>query len=89
MGRKSEKLTAEKEESFREIMSQLPKVYPLYFKRPDSEKIFGIPSRVLEDLAMKKEGPPYFRRGKYSIYKVDTFEKWLTQNPIKTSNDHE
>ncbi len=62
---------------------------PVYFKRPDSEKLFGIPPRVLEDLAMKKEGPPYYRRGKYSIYEVTAFVEWLTQNPIKTSNDYE
>ena len=85
MGKKSKKLTAEEEKSLREIMSQLPKVYPLYFKRPDSEKLFGIPPRVLEDLAMKKIGPAYFRRGKYCVYEVDTFEKWLTENPVQTT----
>ena len=72
---------------FREILKTLPKTRPLYFKRPDSEKLFGIPPRVLEDLAMKKQGPPYFRRGKYCIYQVDTFEKWVTENPIKTITD--
>ena len=83
------KLSPEEEERFKELIKELPEIQPLYFKRPDSGKLFGIPPRVLEDLSIKKIGPPYFRRGKYSIYKVETFEKWLTQNPIKTSNDHE
>ena len=60
---------------------------PLYFKRPDSEKIFGIPSRVLEDLAMKKQGPPFYKRGKYAIYEVATFIKWLTENPVQTTGN--
>jgi len=89
MRKKSQGLSAEEENLLKKVLKELPEVRPLYFKRPDSEKWFGIPPRVLEDLAMKKEGPPYYRRGKYSIYEVDTFEKWLTQNPIKTSNDHE
>ena len=74
----------EKLPTVQELMKILPKTKPLYFKRPDSERLFGIPPRVLEDLAMKKQGPPYFRRGKYCIYQVDTFEKWVTENPIKT-----
>jgi len=68
-----------------EILDDLPESSPLFFKRPDSEKLFGIPPRVLSDLAMKKEGPPYYRRGKYSIYKVSIFIRWLTQNPVKTN----
>ena len=89
MGKKSQRLSADEEDLLKKVLKELPEVRPLYFKRPDSGKLFGIPPRVLEDLAMKKIGPAYFRRGKYSIYEVDTFEKWLTQNPIKTSNDHE
>ena len=65
---------------------ELGEIQPLYFKRPDSEKLFGIPPRVLEDLAMQKRGPPYFRRGKYSIYSVPTFIKWLTEKPVKTTD---
>ncbi len=70
-----------------EILKTLPQTRPLYFKRPDSEKLFGIPPRVLEDLAMKKQGPPYYRRGKYCLYRVDTFESWVTENPVRTTND--
>ena len=70
-----------------EILKTLPKTRPLYFKRPDSEKLFGIPPRVLEDLAMKKQGPSFFRRGKYCLYAGDVFEKWGTENPIRTIND--
>ena len=83
------KLSSRTTDLLKKVLKELPEVRPLYFKRPDSGKLFGIPPRVLEDLAMKKIGPAYFRRGKYSIYEVDTFEKWLTQNPIKTSNDYE
>jgi hypothetical protein len=65
----------------------LPELRPLFFKRPDSEKLFGIPPRVLEDLAMAKNGPPYCRRGKYAIYEVESFVEWLTENPVLTTND--
>ena len=83
--RKKKKMTAEEEEFVQKCVKELPLVRPLYFKRPDSEKLFGVPARVLEDLAMKKEGPPYYRRGKYSIYEVTIFEKWLTENPVQTT----
>jgi hypothetical protein len=69
------------------IMTDLPESVPLFFKRPDSEKLFGIPSRVLEDLAMAKKGPPYYRRGKYCIYEVKTFIAWITENPVLTTNN--
>jgi hypothetical protein len=70
-----------------EILKDWPEPQPLFFKRPDSEKLFGIPPRVLEDLAMKKQGPPYYRRGKYAIYSVPKFIEWLTEIPVKTTND--
>jgi hypothetical protein len=69
------------------IMTDLPGLGPLFFKRPDSEKLFGIPSRVLEDLAMAKKGPAYYRRGKYCIYEVKAFIAWVTENPVLTTND--
>lgn len=56
----------------------------LYFRRQDSLKIFGISPRTLEDLALVKQGPPFFKRGKVCIYHVETFEKWLTQYPVLT-----
>jgi len=70
-----------------QIVNDLPESLPLFFKRPDSEKLFGIPPRVLSDLAMKKKGPPYYRRGKYSVYEVSVFVRWLTKNPMKTTGD--
>jgi len=83
--KKGKKLSPAEEESLQELLKELPEVRPLYFKRPDSGKLFGIPPRVLEDLAMKKIGPPYFRRGKYCLYEVNTFEKWLTEHPVQTT----
>ena len=70
-----------------QIIESLPEPKPFFFKRPDSEKLFGISSRTLEDLAMKKRGPIFYRRGKYAIYEVRSFIEWLTENPILTTND--
>ena len=67
------------------LIGDLPELRPLFFKRPDSEKLFGIPPRMLEDLAMAKSGPQYCRRGKYAIYEVESFVEWLTENPVKTT----
>jgi len=58
---------------------------PLFFKRPDSEKLFGISPRTLEELAMKKKGPEYSKPGKYAIYCVETFVDWIKEHTIKTS----
>jgi hypothetical protein len=82
---KKRKLSPEEKEKFRELIKELPGIQPLFFKRPDSEKLFGVPSRVLEDLAMKKKGPAYYRRGKYCVYSVPVFVEWLTENPIRTT----
>ncbi len=75
------------QDAIEEIYKDWPEPRPLFFKRPDSEKLFGIPPRVLEDLAMKKIGPSFYRRGKYAIYSVPEFIEWLTENPVKTTND--
>jgi len=69
-------------------LEELPESRPVFFQRPDSKKLFGIPPRVLSDLAMKKKGPPFFKRGKYCIYEVSVFVRWLTKNPVKTSEDY-
>lgn len=75
-----------KDPTTHELLKALPKTRPLYFKRQDSEKLFGVSPRVLEDLAMKKQGPPYFRRGKCCVYNVDVFEKWVTERPVLTTS---
>ena len=77
----------EKTPTIKDLLKTLPKTRPLFFKRPDSEVLFGIPSRVLSDLAMAKKGPPFYKRGKYAIYDVSDFIKWLTRHPIKTVDD--
>ena len=60
---------------------------PIYFRRTDSKKLFGISPRQLENLAMERKGPPFFRVGKFAIYSVFDFTKWLTSNPVRTSNE--
>ena len=59
---------------------------PLFFRRTDAKKLFGISPRQLENLAMERQGPPYYRCGKFTIYSVTDFIEWLTQHPIKTNN---
>jgi hypothetical protein len=59
---------------------------PLFFRRTDAKKLFGISPRQLETLAMERKGPPYFRCGKFTIYSVADFIVWLTQHPIKTNS---
>ena len=60
---------------------------PLYIRRSDAQKWFGISPRQLENLAMERKGPPFFRVGKFAIYSVSDFIKWLTSNPVMTNNE--
>jgi len=59
---------------------------PLFFRRTDAKKLFGISPRQLENLAMERQGPPYYRCGKFSIYSVADFIDWITKHPVKTNN---
>ena len=45
--------------------------------------------RQLENLAMERKGPPYYRRGKFAIYSVSDFVEWITRHPVKTTNTEE
>ncbi|HCB46653.1 MAG TPA: hypothetical protein DEP37_09520 [Algoriphagus sp.] len=70
-----------------EIINNLPdNPRPLFFRRTDAKKLFGISPRQLENLAMERQGPPYYRCGKFSIYSVADFIKWLKKHPVKTNN---
>ena len=62
---------------------------PLFFRRTDARKLFGISPRQLENLAMERKGPPYYRRGKFTIYSVSEFVEWITRQPVKTNNREE
>ena len=62
---------------------------PLFFRRTDARKLFGISPRQLENLAMERKGPPYYRRGKFTIYSVSEFIEWITRHPVKTNNREE
>ena len=57
---------------------------PLYIRRSDAQKWFGISPRQLENLAMERKGPPFFRVGKFAIYSTSAFVEWLTSNPVRT-----
>jgi len=56
---------------------------PLFFRRTDAKKLFGISPRQLETLAMERKGPPYYRCGKFTIYSVTDFVEWLTHTLLK------
>jgi hypothetical protein len=62
---------------------------PIFFRRTDAKKLFGISPRQLENLAMERKGPPYYRRGKFAIYSVSDFVEWITRHPVKTTNTEE
>jgi len=49
-------------------------------------KLFGISPKTLANLACMGKGPQYFKCGKTVIYKIETFEAWLTRHPILTSD---
>jgi hypothetical protein len=70
-----------------ELLKNLPKAKPFYFRRQDSLKLFGVTPRTLEDLAGRKEGPQYWKRGKCCFYHFELFEEWLTENPMLTTNN--
>ena len=57
---------------------------PLFFRRSDARNLFGISPRQLENLAMERKGPPFFRVGKFAIYSTSAFVEWLTSNPVRT-----
>jgi len=72
----------------KEIINNLPdNPQPLFFRRTDARKLFGISPRQLENLAMERKGPPFFRVGKFAIYSTSAFVEWLTSNPVRTTNE--
>ena len=71
-----------------ELPSKLPDDSPpIFFRRTDAKKLFGISPRQLENLAMERKGPPFFRVGKFAIYSVSDFVEWLPSNPVRTTNE--
>ena len=71
-----------------ELIHNLPdNPQPIFFRRTDAKKLFGISPRQLENLAIERKGPPFFRVGKFAIYSVSDFTKWLTSNPVRTTNE--
>ena len=68
------------------IIKAIKKGRPLYFQRQDSKRLFGISPKTLANLASQKRGPQYFKRGKLVLYCVDTFEDWLTEFPVLTTD---
>ena len=52
--------------------------------RRDVAERYGIAEGTLSNLAWRKEGPKYFRRGRRCIYFFEDVENWLRQNPVQT-----
>jgi len=69
------------------ILVSVKEIKPLYFRRPDSMKLFGISPKTLANLASLGKGPQYYKCGRSAIYKVETFETWLTSYPVLTSDE--
>ena len=71
-------------------INNLPKdSQPIFFRRTEAKKLFGISPRQLENLAMERKGPPYYRCGKFAIYPVSDFIEWIKRHPVKTVNTEE
>ena len=71
-------------------INNLPKdSQPIFFRRTEAKKLFGISPRQLENLAMERKGPPYYRCGKFAIYSVSDFIEWIKRHPVKTINTEE
>ena len=71
-------------------INNLPKdSQPIFFRRTEAKKLFGISPRQLENLAMERKGPPYYRCGKFAIYSVSDFIECIKRHPVKTVNTEE
>ena len=46
----------------------------------------GIPAGTLNNLAWKKEGPPFFKVGRKRIYEAAAVDDFIKANPVLTSD---
>ena len=67
----------------------MSKTSPKYLSRRQIEKIYGISSKWLANLAYEKKGPGYIKLGKKVLYPAAEFEEWLERNAtrIQTQED--
>lgn len=55
----------------------------------EAVQMFGVPKGTLANLRSQKRGCRYFKQGKRVFYRTDEFEKWLTSNPVMTTDSIE
>ena len=73
-------------------IENLPDPQPILAARQALPKIFpGQSQQTWANLASKKEGPRYWRKGKLCWYDVQEVKRYLMKNPVKTketTDDH-
>ena len=69
------------------FLNNLPDPRPIMVTRQELPKLFpGMTARTWANLAHLKQGPRYFRIGKFAWYVVADVIEYLTQNPVQTTN---
>ena len=69
------------------LLENLPEPRPIMVTRQELPKLFpGMTARTWANMAHEKKGPKFYRIGKLAWYVIEDVIKYLTQNPIQTSN---
>jgi len=69
------------------FLESLPEPRPIMCTRQELPKLFpGRTARTWANMAHRKEGPRFFRKGKQTWYLVSEVIEDICQNPIQTSN---
>jgi len=70
------------------FLESLPEPRPIMCTRQQLPKYFpGMTARTWANLGHLKQGPRFFRRGKFAWYEIDTVADYLKQNPVETSGE--
>lgn len=68
-------------------LEELPKARPIMCTRQELPKYFpGMSSQTWANLAHLKQGPRYYKIGKFCWYVIDEVVEYLTQYTVETSN---
>ena len=59
-------------------------IYPVTISRKTASQISGIAVGTLANMASRREGPPFFRRGRKVIYDYQVFVSWLKEYHMLT-----
>lgn len=57
---------------------------PVTITRKMASQLSGIAEGSLANMASKREGPPFFKRGRKVLYDYENFCGWLKESPVLT-----